>query len=102
LDGLSIIIGAGIISQHLNLGQALILLSALGLSSAIPSTPGYIGVYQFAAVSVLVPFGFSKPQALAFILISQVLNYLIISFFGLLGLWHLNINSPYREQDSNQ
>jgi glycosyltransferase 2 family protein len=90
LDGLGTMIGVHIISQSLNLGQALILLAALGLSSAIPSTPGYIGVYQFVAVSVLVPFGFSRPSALAYILISQVVGYLVVSFWGLLGLWQIN------------
>ncbi|HBY09369.1 MAG TPA: hypothetical protein DEH22_16905 [Chloroflexi bacterium] len=90
VDGFATTIGARIIGQTLNLGQALILLSALGLSSAIPSTPGYVGVYQFVATMVLVPFGFSRPDALAFILISQILNYLIVSFWGLLGLWQIN------------
>ena len=86
IDGLSTMVGAGIIGQSLNLGQALIYLSALGLSSAIPSTPGYVGVYQFVAVTVLVPFGFTKPDALAYILISQILGYLVITFWGLIGL----------------
>jgi hypothetical protein len=90
IDGLGSIIAVRIISQTLNLGQALVLLAALGLSSAIPSTPGYVGVYQFVAVTVLVPFGFSRSDALAYILISQMLNYGIVSFWGLLGLWQLN------------
>jgi len=90
LDGLGNMIGVHIISQSLSLGQALILLAALGLSSASPSTPGYIGVYQFVAVSVLVPFGFSRPAALAYILISQGIGYLVVSFWGLIGLWQVN------------
>jgi uncharacterized protein (TIRG00374 family) len=90
LDGIGTIIGVHIISQSLSLGQALILLAALGLSSAVPSTPGYIGVYQFVAVGVLVPFGFTRPSALAYILISQVVGYLVISFWGLIGLWQVN------------
>jgi glycosyltransferase 2 family protein len=90
IDGLGNMIGVHIISQSLSLGQSFILLAALGLSSAIPSTPGYIGVYQFIAVTVLIPFGFSRPEALAYILISQVVNYLLVSFWGLIGLWNLN------------
>jgi glycosyltransferase 2 family protein len=90
LDGLGNVIGVHIIGQTLTLGQALILLAALGLSSAIPSTPGSIGIYQFVAISVLVPFGFSRPQALAYILISQVANYGVVSFWGLIGLWRIN------------
>jgi hypothetical protein len=90
VDGLGSTIAARIISQTLSLGQALVLLAALGLSSAIPSTPGYVGVYQFVAVTVLPAFGFSRADALAYILISQVLGYVVVSFWGLLGLWQLN------------
>jgi uncharacterized protein (TIRG00374 family) len=89
VDGTANVIGARLISQTLSLGQALVLLSALGLSSAIPSTPGYVGVFQFVAVLVLMPFGFSKPEALAYILVSQVLNYLLTGILGLLGLWQI-------------
>ncbi|HUH97396.1 MAG TPA: lysylphosphatidylglycerol synthase transmembrane domain-containing protein, partial [Anaerolineales bacterium] len=90
VDAIANVIGVRIIGQTLNIGQALILLAALGLSSAIPSTPGYVGIYQFVAVAVLVPFGFSRVDALAYILISQILNYLVITFWGLIGLWRIN------------
>jgi hypothetical protein len=66
-----------------------VLLAALGLSSALPSTPGYVGVYQFVAVSVLTPFGFTQSQALVFILAYQAVNYAVICVWGLLGLWRL-------------
>ena len=39
---------------------AFLLIAALGLGSALPSTPGYVGIYQFVAVTVLTPFGFSR------------------------------------------
>ena len=90
MDGIGTLFLGYILNLHLSLSQAFVLLAGLGLSSAIPSTPGYVGVYQFVAVTVLVPFGYSRANALAFILISQILNYLIISFWGLLGLWQIN------------
>jgi len=90
VDAIVNVIGVHIIGQSLSIGQALILLAALGLSSAIPSTPGYIGVYQFVAVVVLVPFGFSRSDALVYILISQIVSYIIITFWGLIGLWQIN------------
>lgn len=91
IDGIGTVIGVRIISQTLELSQALVFLSALGLSSAIPSAPGYIGVYQFVAVLVLVPFGFTKSEALAYILISQIFGYIMIVLWGLLGIWKINI-----------
>ena len=82
-DALGSSVGARIISQTLSLGQAMVLLAALGLSSAIPSTPGYVGVNQFVAVKVVPAFSSSRGETLAYILIGQVLNYLVVSFWGL-------------------
>ncbi len=70
----------------INPAQMFILLAALGIASAIPSTPGYVGVYQFVAVAVLVPFGLSDSQAIAYILAFQGMQYLGITLYGLLGL----------------
>ena len=47
---------------------AFLLIAGLGLGSALPSTPGYVGIYQFVAVTVLTPFGFSRTDAIAYIL----------------------------------
>jgi hypothetical protein len=61
-------------------------LSALGLASAAPSTPGYLGIYQFVAVSVLEPFGLSRSEALVFIVLFQAVVYVVIMVGGGLGL----------------
>jgi uncharacterized protein (TIRG00374 family) len=90
MDAVGAVFLAYILKIPLLLQQAFVLLAALGLSSAIPSTPGYVGVYQFVAVTTLAPFGISKADALAFILISQILGYIIIGFWGLLSLWQFN------------
>lgn len=65
---------------------AFLLIAGLSVGSALPSTPGYIGIYQFVAVSVLTPFGFSRPEAIAFILVTQALGYVVVGFWGALGL----------------
>lgn len=93
VDAIACVIGVHVVSQSLTLAQALILLAGLGLSSAIPSTPGYIGVYQFIAVTILLSFGFTKAAALGFILISQITNYLVVTILGLAGIWQLNRES---------
>jgi glycosyltransferase 2 family protein len=90
-DGLNAAGLAWMLRQPLSLAQALLLIASLGLASAIPSTPGFIGVYQFVAVTVLVPFGFSPSAALAYIIVAQVFNYLLVSFWGILGIWKLGM-----------
>jgi uncharacterized protein (TIRG00374 family) len=62
---------------------AMLLITAMGLGSALPSTPGYVGIYQFVAVTVLVPFGFSKDAALAYILVAQAMGYVTVLLLGL-------------------
>lgn len=87
LDGIGVVILAHALHLRFTLTQSFLLLAALGLSSAIPSTPGYVGVYQFVAVIVLQPFGVSNTSAIAFIVFLQVINLLILAFWGGLAFW---------------
>jgi uncharacterized membrane protein YbhN (UPF0104 family) len=68
------------------LSVAFLLIAGLSVGSALPSTPGYVGIYQFVAVTVLSPFGFSRADAIAFILVAQAMMYVVIGFWGSLGL----------------
>jgi uncharacterized membrane protein YbhN (UPF0104 family) len=86
LDGVTAVVGARAIGLTLPLPVAFLLLAGLGLGSALPSTPGYVGVYQFVAVSVLTPFGFSQSDAIAHILLYQAMTTVVFLFWGLLGL----------------
>jgi len=94
MDGIGTIILARTLHLDLTLTQSFLLLAGLGLSSAIPSTPGYVGVYQFVAVIVLQPFGISNANALAFIVFLQILNLLTLAFWGGIAIWR----SPFRAQ----
>lgn len=73
------------------LPQALILLTALGLASALPSTPGYVGIYQFVAVTILPIFSFSQSEALAYIIAFQAMSYSVVVLWGSVGLWRLGV-----------
>jgi uncharacterized protein (TIRG00374 family) len=95
LDGTSTLITAKAFSIELTLSQSVLLLVGLGLSSALPSAPGYIGIYQFTAVTILAIYGYPKSQALAFILVAQAISMLLTLIWGLVGLWRLEIH-PFR------
>jgi uncharacterized protein (TIRG00374 family) len=92
MDVLLAMLIAFVLHFALSFAQALLLITALGLSSAIPSSPGYVGVFQFVAVTVLGPFGFSKNDALAYILMWQALIYLVTTVLGVLALWKFNLS----------
>ncbi|MGA8029524.1 MAG: lysylphosphatidylglycerol synthase transmembrane domain-containing protein [Bryobacteraceae bacterium] len=85
-DGVATQIGMHAIGFTIGLPVALLLITGLALGSALPSTPGYVGIYQFVAVSVLVPFGFSRTDAIAYIILAQALQYFFITFWGAIGL----------------
>jgi uncharacterized protein (TIRG00374 family) len=73
--------------------MAVLLLTGLGLGSALPSTPGYVGIYQFVAVTVLAPFGIPKASALAYILLTQAYGYVVILVLGRPCMYILRSNA---------
>jgi uncharacterized protein (TIRG00374 family) len=89
LEAIGAILAAWALQLPLSLPQALLLLAVLGLSSALPSTPGAVGIYQFAGVSLLPSFGISPSQALAYMIVLQAANYAIVTGWGLLAVWRL-------------
>jgi uncharacterized protein (TIRG00374 family) len=86
-DAITTVVGAAALGLHMSLIMAFLLLAGLGLGSALPSTPGYVGIYQFVAVSVLIPFGYTRTQAIAYILIAQALSYVVTGIWGALAFW---------------
>ncbi len=85
-DGLTGLMIAMSLSLGLSLPVVMLLNSALGLGSAVPSTPGYVGVFQFVTISVLTPFGVAKSAALAYSLVSQACSYVVVILCGSIGL----------------
>lgn len=84
-DALTTVVLAQAISVQITLPMAFLLSAGLALGSALPSTPGYVGIYQFVAVSILTPFGLSRTDAIAYILLFQALNYLMVLSWGGIG-----------------
>lgn len=70
----------------------LFVLSVINLGVIIPSSPGYIGTYQFLCVIALSAFSVEKETALSFSIIYHVLWYVPLTFVGLLFLWRENLN----------
>lgn len=85
LDAYGTVLTAAAVGLSLPLRVSFLLIAGLGLGSTLPSTPGYVGIYQFVAVSVLVPFGVSRSDAIGFILVAQALLYVVITAWGAWG-----------------
>jgi hypothetical protein len=94
IDAMSTVLGMRALGMHGSLPVAVLLITAFGLGSALPATPGYIGIYQFVAVSVLIPFGFAKADAIAYSLLVQAMQYLLFGFWGVLGIIRWRTRAP--------
>ncbi len=88
-DAFGVMVGGRALGLTISFRVAMLLLTGLGLGSALPSTPGYVGIYQFVAVTVLTPFGIDRDLALAYILVAQVMASLVFLAWGLPGLYRL-------------
>src|SRR5262245_60852479 len=86
LDAVGSIVTASALGLVMPIAVAFLLVAGLSLGGALPSTPGYVGIYQFVAVTVLPPFGFSRADAIAFIIVAQALGYVVMGLWGSLGL----------------
>ena len=93
-DAVGTMAGAHALGLTLSVPMAILLLTGLGLGSALPSTPGYVGIYQFVAVTVLGPLGIPKSGALAFILMMQAYGYAATLLLGLPCMYILRSNGP--------
>lgn len=82
-DAASVMISGHAFDLRITFPMAALLLCGLGLGSAVAPTPGYVGTYQSVAIAVLTPFGISRDAALAYILVSQALGYVVVLVLGL-------------------
>ncbi len=101
IDGMMAMWVGDSLGVPLGFARGMILIAALGLSSAVPSTPGYVGVYQFAAVTVLSPLKVDREDALAVVLLVQAAIYIVMFVAGLSGLWILSRLPRQPSLDSN-
>lgn len=63
--------------------QAYLVLSVSVMSVAIPSSPGFVGTWEFFCVLALSIFGIDRERALSYALLSHVMNFLPTVAFGL-------------------
>lgn len=101
VDGINAVVLAKAMNLPLTFGQALLLMVGLGLGSAVPSTPGYVGIYQFVATTLMPLFGLTRSQSLTYILTSQANSIVVIIFWSLIGFWQLNRIPSLPQEDKN-
>jgi hypothetical protein len=72
---------------RLPISGLLLMTALLHLGILIPSSPGYVGTYQFICVTGLGLFDVSRSTALGFSLVFHALWYVPLTAFGVYYLW---------------
>jgi uncharacterized membrane protein YbhN (UPF0104 family) len=71
-------------------GVAVSSITALGMT--IPSSPGYIGVFEFLTRETMVLFGMAPDVALGYALVAHAFVYVVLSLLGLASMVQQNIS----------
>jgi uncharacterized protein (TIRG00374 family) len=79
--------GALALGVHLSLPALLFLTVLTSTGQAVPSSPGYLGVYHAAATFALTFFGIDDALALAIALVSWAVTYGTLVVMGLIAFW---------------
>ncbi len=74
-----------------SLALAVLTTAVANLGTLIPSSPGYVGVFDFLGQSVLVQFGVPQAPALAYVLVVHAAHIVPVSLLGLWYAWRAGV-----------
>jgi len=63
--------------------SSVLVFTLICIGVALPSTPGYVGTFDYAAVLGLTMLGIDEPTALGFAIVAHAANYLPVTLLGL-------------------
>ncbi len=76
----------------------------IALAVALPSAPGFLGVFQAATIVAFELFGLGSDQAVAFSIVNHVYQYLVFMLYGafLLSKYHLGLRQLEHQEERVQ
>jgi len=87
IEGTILYLIASAFLVDLKYAGAFFFLFALGLSVTLPQAPGYVGTYELFGVTALSLLGIPKAQGLPVVLAIHGIQFILITFLGIFGLW---------------
>lgn len=81
---------------------AAFVLCVTALGVAVPSSPGYIGVYHAAVVASLAVFGVSSAEAFAYALVLHAVNYTVLIVLGVFSMWRESLSPAAVQREVSQ
>ena len=68
---------------------AFLVMAGTSLVVVVPSSPGYVGVFHYAATLTLTTvFGVEKSSALSYAIVMHAFTYLWLIALGIYSIWH--------------
>lgn len=98
LDSLAFMSLASSFSSTLQFSQSLVFIAALAFASSLPSTPGYVGVYQSVAVTILPFFLIEVNTAFLIVTMHQAVFLLVSVIMGGTGFMKLRKKRPLPDE----
>jgi len=69
---------------NLSILDSLLVISIINFGIILPSSPGYIGTFEYFCVQSLFLFEISQEQAIAFAILFHAVQFIIMSVLGIL------------------
>ncbi len=92
VHALALWIGFRAVGMDAPFSAALFLQGVIGFAVALPSSPGFVGVFELAAVTGLAVYGVPDDIAVSWAIGYHVLSFIPITLMGLMYLARLGIN----------
>jgi len=87
-------IAAMAFSFDITLSQAMFIMGMLNLAILIPSSPGYVGTFEYVTVASLGLLGIGHSQAAGYALVSHVVQFFAINIPGIILWFKLGFSRP--------
>lgn len=96
-------LGMGIAPSPLSFWSSALLMAVVNIAILIPNAPGGFGLFEYAGVKILVPFGLSKELALGYMLILHLVVWIPINLLGLyfMSRDHLSLGKLEKSSEKN-
>lgn len=96
LNWLTVVVGVQLaflaLGLTLPLMAGVVLVTIVSLGVMLPSSPGFVGTFQFFTVTSLALFGVPESQGFSFSLVYHAMQYFPITGMGLAYLWWENLS----------
>jgi len=101
-EGTTFYLGAKALNIFISYPQAYLTMVVIALGLTIPSSPSFIGVYEYFCITALSLFAIDKSHALSYAILLHSLQFSLLVGFGFFFLWKENLSLwRLREEISN-